>query len=49
VHGDVAHGDWVSAFVDAHPIVATILGLPIVVTACLIVAGMCGVELSVKR
>lgn len=34
---------------NAHPILATILAFPVVITACLILAGVCGVSIRRSR
>ena len=36
----------ISTWVTAHPVLFTILMFPVVVTACLIVAGVCGLEFN---
>jgi hypothetical protein len=36
-------------FIDAHPIIFTILALPVVVTLCVLVLAMCGVEYNFQR
>jgi hypothetical protein len=36
-------------FIDTHPVLFTILALPVVVTACFLVVSMLGVEIQWHR
>jgi hypothetical protein len=39
----------IATWVGEHPVVFTVLALPVVLTFCIIVLGVCGVQFNFRR